>query len=494
VLLVPEYLAPGERGNGAVTADALVAQQSAETLQRIAQVIEARRPLGISCLVSWVHYKRVKVVASVVVTPGENASAVHDRILARLHLLINPLPTPASPGWRFGRTLRVSDVVAVILAEPGVAYYDTIALVVDDVPSTDVAALVADPTQPKMWFAASGPGVYRTLNDGDGWERAGNFPGEQVVRIRPSAEQPGSVAIASRITGDAGTSSVVRVSADAGETWRDAVRLEKMSVTDIAWIARPHGLALLITTNKGLYELANAPGAVAIELSVHKDDSQFGFSRVAVTRVRGALIVAVSAEAQGGVYLSNHGGADGSFAQWGQSGTDIPVLAVQRFGETAYLWAGFAARGAVAGTGCSRRELTGADPAIDPSTWQPFATNWDGGSVMGLAFHDTLVYAASHDAGVLSVDSNAANASWHTLPLGSGLPEREKAGFQIVSAVAASGDGTVLAGGPQGVYRSADGARYGEVSRASFDDRVVLPLTWLFVSGAHEIDVRNEGG
>lgn len=494
VLLVPEFLAPEERGDGAVTADKLVAQQTDETTRRIAAVIAERLPLGIACVVNWVRFKTVKVAASVVVFSGEDADAVRARIVSRLHLLINPLPTPGSGGWPFGRTLRVSDVVAVILAEPGVAYYDQITLVVDRVPSADVAALAADPTQPHMWLAGADGSVYRTLSDGDGWEPVGDFAGEQIVRIRPSSETPGTIAMASRIDSTDTTASVIRISDDAGESWRDAYRLENLHVADIAWIAREGGASLLIATDKGLYELPAAPESVPVQIGVHKDDAQFGFSAIVAARVRGVTVVAVAAQAQGGVYLSNHGGSDGSFAQWGLAGSDITVLALQQLGESAYLWAGFAAPGDVSGSGASRRELTGTDPAIDPSTWQPMGNAWSGGSVLGLAFADTHVYAASHDGGVLSMDSNVQVPAWATLPLGCGLPEREKAGFQVVATVASDGSGTLLAGGPQGVYRTRDGQRYAPVANTDFADRVVLPLTWLFCSGPHEIAVRHEGG
>jgi hypothetical protein len=488
VLLVPEYLDPNDRGMGAVSADKLVAQQNDETVERIAQVLDERRPLGIACVVNWVHYKTVKVQASIGAARGEDVNALRNRILAQLHLLINPLPTSSFPGWRFGRPLRVSDVVAIILAEPGVAYYDPIALVVDDVPNQDVTAIVADPTQPHMWLAAGGGKLYRTLNDGDGWEPVGDFGNEEVVRIEPSAELPGTIAISSRTADGASSASIVRISNDAGDTWHVAARMENLQAPDLAWIHRTSGTALLIATNKGLYELAMQPNAVPTQIAVHKDDSAFGFSAVAVASAGGVQLVAVAAQAQGGVYLSNHGGGDGSFVQWGVPGNDIRVLSVQRFGESAYLWVGFGAPGDVSGNGCSRRELTGADPAIDPSQWQSFSGGWSGGSVMGLAFAGTTVYAASHDAGVLSIDSNATNATWQTLPLSCGLPVREKAGFQVVAAIAGDGH-MLLAGGPGGIYRTTDLAHYVPASKASFDDRVVLPSTWLFCSGAHEIDV-----
>jgi hypothetical protein len=58
-------------------------------------------------------------------------------------------------------------------------------------------------------------------------------------------------------------------------------------------------------------------------------------------------------------------------------------------------------------------------------------------------------------------------------------------------AVAVKPDGSlVLAGGKQGVFLSTDrGAQYVPAATTSVGDKVTLPETWLFVSGAHQIDV-----
>jgi hypothetical protein len=62
----------------------------------------------------------------------------------------------------------------------------------------------------------------------------------------------------------------------------------------------------------------------------------------------------------------------------------------------------------------------------------------------------------------------------------------------MVAALGIAADGTLLAAGPAGIYRSSDGQRYTNASRTTFDDRVTIPVTWLFVSGDHALDVRNE--
>ena len=51
----------------------------------------------------------------------------------------------------------------------------------------------------------------------------------------------------------------------------------------------------------------------------------------------------------------------------------------------------------------------------------------------------------------------------------------------------------MLAGGSNGVYRSNDhGVTYTSASNPVFSEKVTLPDTWLFVSGAHDIKVVSE--
>src|SRR5690606_3592907 len=107
----------------------------------------------------------------VVVYRQEDAPAVRERVLQRLYDTITPVPrAPGGTSWEFGRPLSAYDVYRILSAEPGVRYVDPIKLCVDEVPSADVSALSPDAFQPSTWYAAAGEAVFRTSNDGDGWE------------------------------------------------------------------------------------------------------------------------------------------------------------------------------------------------------------------------------------------------------------------------------------------------------------------------------------
>jgi hypothetical protein len=66
--------------------------------------------------------------------------------------------------------------------------------------------------------------------------------------------------------------------------------------------------------------------------------------------------------------------------------------------------------------------------------------------------------------------------------------------FESVNSLAldSTNDGQIclLMGGPMGVYRSVDEAKFFKNCSASeFNDRVTLPPTWLFCSEEHEVSV-----
>ena len=60
--------------------------------------------------------------------------------------------------------------------------------------------VAADVFQPQTWYAGSGPLLFRTLNDGDGWEPMTSFEGADHRRIRSHPERPGLVAAVTRST------------------------------------------------------------------------------------------------------------------------------------------------------------------------------------------------------------------------------------------------------------------------------------------------------
>jgi hypothetical protein len=490
VLLVPE-IPEEQRVGGRAPLAMLVERQTEAAREQIQRALDEQRPLGTNCLVSWARYKSVRVRARVVAHPAEDIEALKTRILARLHATINPLPSVAArvAGWRFGEALRAFHVYDTLVREAGVQYVERVAMLVDDVPEVNVRSVAADGFQPHTWYAASGATVFRSLNDGESWEPAGVFAGEEVSLVRPHAEIAGLVAVATNLSGDqAGTS--VKVSRDCGETWSVAAQLA-LNVADIALTVRDNTAVLLLATDGGLYELAVRDGATPIQVLVDQGNPDCGFYAVAAsTRGRGGVSVAVAGQSMAGVFLSSQGGSPGSFVHVGLKGSDVRELAVQYDGPRAFLWAGLAAAGGGdPGKGCYRKELLGSDSA--EQEWRPFADQWDGGSCRGLAFLGSFVFAATHRAGVLRLDASKRDSQWLVPDVRCGLPLRDVGRLHPVDAVAIDPGGHfVLTGGIEGVHRSSDeGVQYVESSRKEFEDDVRVPPTWLVCSGEHEIEV-----
>ncbi|HEX9992929.1 MAG TPA: baseplate J/gp47 family protein [Acidimicrobiales bacterium] len=486
VTIVPAAGPPD--GAAAVDLPALRAAETADAAGRVRATLDERRPLGVDMVVRWANYKQVRVSARVVVHRSEDPEAVRARLDHRLREAVNPLPSPGNPlGWRFGQPLRASHVYDVVLKEPGVRFADEVRLLVDEVPLT-VRSLAADAFQPSTWFAASGETVFRSLDDGRGWEPAGRFAGETAEVVRTSPQRPGLVAAAVRVGG--GEESAVYLSGDLGETWSAAGRFG-YHVEDLCWLLRDGQPVVLLATDRGLFELA--PGGTPVQVLVDAADPDLGcYSVVAALDVRDELTVAVAAQDERGVYLSSRGGRPGTFRKVGLAGTDVRRLAVQTVGPTRFLWAGVTVPGDEPGSGALRWELRGAEDP--PEGWVPMSQGWVGGSCHDLAFLDTTALAASHTAGVLRLDASAERPSWTASDVASRLPLRDTGRFHPVDAVATSHRaGLVMAGGPAGANRSTDGgATYEPTSERVFREAVTLPPTWLFVSGPHELTVVGE--
>lgn len=203
--------------------------------------------------------------------------------------------------------------------------------------------------------------------------------------------------------------------------------------------------------------------------------------------------------ARAGVYLSNRGGAAGSFRRIGvlaDEQADVVTLAVQVDASRTFLWAGLAApRPDDPGRGCMRWELRGEqDP---PEGWVAFNQGWKGGSCRSIAFLGASVLAGSHHQGVVYLDASGGVTAWKAPDVNCGLPRRsEQFLFQSISAIATPPPpraALVMAGSTPGIFRSTDGGKtYQSLSNRDFIDKVTLPETWLFVSGEHDITVASE--
>jgi hypothetical protein len=492
VLLVPR---PREedRGTAAVTPGLLRDLESETVRNHVQDTIDQRRPLGTNCLVNWTRYKTIHVKARIVVHREENPQDIEQRVLRRLYQTISPVPTDTSPsGWPFGQAVRVSHIYEIALAEPGVLWVDQVRLQMEGAPETDIVAIATDSFQPNTWYAGRGATLYRSLNDGQGWEPAGQFPGEEIVKIEAHPDIPGILAVVTRQRDE--SKWFVHTSRDCGETWGSTVQAVAFEVEDIAWTEREGTPLLLLATEEGLYELVLQPEASPVPVLVDRQRQDLGFYAVAVSKnLRGEITAAVAAQETRGVYLSNEGGRANSFRHTGLDGEDIRTLEVQFDGPRSYLWAAAAAAGADdPGKGCFRWELLGAEDP--PGGWQSFSEGWEGGSCLSIAFLAGIVLGASYRSGILQMDTTKSSPSWETPDVQCGLPLRDPGRFQPVETVAArENTGLVMAGGSEGIFSSEDeGKTYRSISGQQFTDKVTLPPTWLFCSGDHEITVVTE--
>ena len=493
VLLVP-YIPEEERGAGNITEELLKEKETPEACTQIQQSLEERRPLGTTCLVNWVRYKTIVVHAKVVIYTGENPSAVSKRVIERLHNTLNPLPTAIQPnGWPFGQPLRASNVYDIILSEPGVNYVEQVELFDEDVPEKDVDSLIADPFQPRTWYAATKQRLFRSQDNGNGWEELEVFSGETIKKMRAHPTRPGLIAAATHLTEDKKASRIY-ISRDCGESWESQARTA-FRIEDMAWLTRNNIPVLLMATDVGLFELVLQPDATPVQVLVDPENQQLGLFAIAVSiPIRGAVTVAVAARGSKGVYLSNKAGAPRSFSNIGLKSQDIRVLEVQQDGVRNFLWAGASAAGNETGTGCFSVELSGGSVEQLEAAWKPYNENWSGGSCRSIAFMDSEVLAGTHQSGLLKLDTSKSKREWVKSVVGCGLPTRDVDRlFQPIHAVASDPEGhLLLTAGPSGIYRSKDGRAYEDVSSTVSRDIITLPETWLFCSGNHKIEVVSE--
>lgn len=489
---VPEEVRPG----GRLPVSVLHAHEVEEARRRTEEDLERRRSLGTSCRATWARYKAVSIEATVVVRREEDAEAVARRINDRLYQTLSPLPTAQNPtGWAFGEPLRASNVYRMLeQAEPGVRYVDNVRFRVDEAPDQRISGIAADQYQPRTWYAGQGSVLFRSTNAGAGWEPVGRFDGESVVRVVPApapvrpgiVARPGSVALVTRRDDDAG--SRVYLSGDLGETWAPLTGLDS-SIRDVAWMDRDGTGILMLATDTGLYEVSLLPGAVPLQILVDQQDADRGFYAVQTfVSERGAPGVAVAAQTQYGVYLSTNGGRRGSFAHVGLANVDNRTLAIQYDGPATWLWSGTGeADPRKPGQGCYRTRLFEADVK-----WQGIATGWAGGTCRVLAFSGNLALAGTQSAGVVRLDTLAAQPTWTTVNVNCGLPLRDRTRFEPVEAVGTGGtaqEPLILAGTTKGVYRSANGADWTASANQATADVVTVPDTWLLCSGEHNIKV-----
>jgi hypothetical protein len=259
------------------------------------------------------------------------------------------------------------------------------------------------------------------------------------------------------------------------------------SVVDLAWVDRDdQTAALLLATDKGLYEVALLPGAVPLQILVDPANAGRGFYAVrAFVSEHGAVGVAAAAQTRYGLYLSTTGGRSGSFTNVGLTGVDTRALAVQYDGPATVLWVGAGEPDPnKPGRGCYRARLFEADVR-----WEALSTSWVGGTCWDLSFAGSTAVAATQSGGALQMDAAAPTPQWQSPTVNSGLPLRDRTRFEPVESVATGVGGQVLAGTARGVYRATDQTSWASAAAREKREVITIPQTWLLCSGEHDIEV-----
>jgi hypothetical protein len=490
VLLVPQV----SEDQGIPTPEVLKANENDDVLDQILQTLETRKSLGSTCSVSWCHYKSVKVCVSLRIHREENRDAVKGRITERLYKMINPLSAEEhQPGWPFGQSLNAYDIYRILSEEPGVKTVDPVVLKVNKVPNEGVSNITADPWQEKTWYSAAGDSLYRTLNDGEGWEQIKSWPGEEVTVLKAfqrenqiTASVAGLVAVVTRVPNE--DNSGLYLSRDCGESWQQ-VRKTDFPINDIAWNELNGRPSILVATEKGLFVQS---------LEIKKewkptliDGSVLSARAVAVaTNQSGNNSVVVATPPGTGVYLSMDSGRN--FKPIGLTQKIVEVLKIQYRDTQRYIWAGFAAIGRDGGEACVRWQLQESGDSAEG--WKPFKKNWDAGACTSIVFLEGKVFAGSRRKGLLTLDSDSDDPSWQASNVNCGLPMKTLNEFEPLNILALDprndDQACLLTGGTKGVFRSLDGSKtFKNCSLSEFNDRVTLPPSWLFCSGEHEVSV-----
>lgn len=504
VIIVPQVSADQER----ITPDVLKRNENPDLKKDIHEEMQRRKPLGTTCEVTWCQYKSVSVDVRLTIFPEEDRLRVKDRIQNRLYELISPLNKANSQtGWRFGQSLLKTDVYRILLDEPGVKSVDSVLLTVAHAPDNDCSYVEADAWQQDTWYAASTQALYRTMNNGQGWELMKMFPGEIIQGVKSfprenhvACNAQGLLALWTKSDSAQPSFSRLYISHNCGESWTDKKTIQSdgkpWKINDVAWIERSGVPGLLVATSRGLYEsgLKNEWEQKLIKTSEQALPAR---SVAVITSAQGKNRIAVLTTRDEGVFLSANTGDLSSFYSVGLQRQPVEILAVQ-YGDTQrFLWAGFFASGDDAGEGCKRLEMRESE-AENEKDWKTYGQGWkEAGACTCLGFSsNNEIYAGTGRYGVLKMTVMGDNPKWQPVNFGNGLQQCTDNGpvtLETIKKVAVRETEPtlqIMSAVKSGVFISSDGGNsYTNTSPTLFSDKVTLPPTWLFCSAEHKIVV-----
>lgn len=495
VHLVPDPTV-GVPPDGALPQEVIVQHQAPDVLTAIRTRLDDRRPIGTRVEISWARYKAVAIHARIIASRDHDANTVADDVRRRLYALIRPVPMGDEEAWPFGRTLHASHVYGVIMRSPGVRYIEgQVELHVAEAPDRAIGAIARDIMRAETWYASSHGQLFRSTNDGRGWERLLALPdGERVHRVLAHPLRAGVVLVHTSLTQDGSVRHRLHLGTDYGDVWAADSRLFDFTseIEDVCWLPVEDDLRVLAATAAGLYDIRPGRSPVKVRIST-APGVPVGFSAIAADRdATGRIVVALAAQSAGGVWLSTTGGEADGFTNIGLAGRVIRCLGIQRRGTARFCWAGFAAIGDTDGDGVARFDLQGP-----MGTWEAFSERWTGGTCTAFAFNENRVYAGSHHAGVLKLSLNEREPRWQVPIIGCGLPIRADSErlYQITDLAIDAVRDRLMVGTEQGIYEPVDGSNvYRSCGSRVFTDQVTIPETWLFCSDRHVITVVNDHG
>jgi hypothetical protein len=497
-------LVPGLPGADAIinatTAD-LVDRQTDAAADQVREALAAQALVGTAVEVVWARYKAVGVKANVVLHRGQNARLARARLERAVRTLLSPLPL-VGDGWPFGAPLRASDLYDVLLRDDAVRFVENLTMTVALAP-TDVRAITADLHQERTWFCGAGQTLFRTMDDGEGWDPVKVFEGTTVDVVAVHPRVPGLVVVAGQRTEDTKRSEVW-ASRDCGESWARLREVDHVNDVAIAVLHQPDGEIAFLAADTGLLRIPvpadlghlDETAVVPVAVQLLSDLKNPALYAVAVVEYAGGdvSIAAALADSQG-VLLSHQGGRPGTFLPPTLRGKDIRCLVVGADGPRRYLTAAFMAAETERGTGAATVELVGPETVPDPD-WVWYTDGWVGGSCQDLAACGDWLVAASHRSGVLALNVRAQKPTWVPSTVGCGIPARDPDGpFQSVDHVAANPGGLVLAASSSKLYKRDDVTGddiWKLASDSSFRDRVTLSPSWLFLTSTVELEVEEE--
>lgn len=326
---VPQATLYAEQPGSLPPADLLTTLRDSEDGQIISDVgavLREKIPAGIPTHISWTRYKQLAIKAEVEIEADASPGRVQAEIQQQLQQFLAPQQ------WLYGRPLTVKEVYSFLNRRDrvqDVVQVLNVSIALTDAPYKNVHQLAADHFQPGAWYATSDDKLFRSLNNGLGWERMMQLPhspsagddsqhdeGEaRFSLVVPSPHRAGLVAAMSvhRPAGKKDWHTRLYLTRDcwesAPQTADIATKELHFKVEDMAWLRRGDEYFLLLATDKGLYDLkvdeANLLDTPMQQFSILTNRPDYPLYAVAVLEgSMGVSRIAVALKSQQGVFIS----------------------------------------------------------------------------------------------------------------------------------------------------------------------------------------------